>query len=73
MTEERKRIHYILQIIKKMTSWTVDEVCNWLSNLSLEQYCESFRENAIDGTELFNMTAETLANDLCIGKPWLHL
>ena len=56
-----------------MTSWTVDEVCNWLSNLSLEQYCESFRENAIDGTELFNMTAETLANDLCIGKPWLHL
>ena len=52
-----------------MTSWTVDEVCNWLSNLSLEQYCASFRENAIDGTELFNVTAEILANDLCIGKP----
>ncbi len=50
-----------------MTSWTVDEVCNWLSNLSLEQYCESFRENEIDGTELFNISAETLANDLCIG------
>ncbi|CAB3978294.1 WD repeat, SAM and U-box domain-containing 1-like [Paramuricea clavata] len=53
--------------VKKMTSWTVDEVCNWLSNLNLEQYCACFRENEIDGTELFNITAEILANDLCIG------
>ena len=50
-----------------MTSWTVDEVCNWLSNLNLGQYCACFRENEIDGTELFNITAEILANDLCIG------
>ena len=53
--------------VKMMTSWTVDEVCSWLSSLSLEQYCEGFRENEIDGTELFNISAETLANDLCIG------
>lgn len=51
-----------------MNSWTVDEVCNWLSDLSLDQYGQVFRENAIDGTELFNITAETLANDLAIGK-----
>lgn len=52
---------------RKMTSWTLDEVCKWLIDLSLDQYCEIFRENAIDGTELFNITAETLANDLGIG------
>jgi hypothetical protein len=54
-----------------MKSWTVDDVCTWLSGLSLEQYCESFRENEIDGTELFNISAETLANDLCIGTFYL--
>lgn len=53
--------------VKKMASWTLDEVCNWLSNLNLDQYCQIFRENEIDGTELFNINAETLANDLCIG------
>ena len=49
-------------------AWTVDDVCNWLTSLNLELYCERFRENAIDGTELFNITAELLVNDLCIGK-----
>ena len=51
-----------------MNSWSVDEVCKWLNDLTLDQYCEIFRENAIDGAELVNITAETLANDLGIGK-----
>ncbi|XP_046846057.1 WD repeat, SAM and U-box domain-containing protein 1-like [Xenia sp. Carnegie-2017] len=53
--------------VKKLVAWTVDDVCIWLTNLNLELYCERFRENAIDGTELFNITAELLVNDLCIG------
>lgn len=37
-------------------------------SLDLELYCESFRENAIDGVELSNMTGEVLASDLGIGE-----
>ena len=43
-------------------------MCGWLISLELELYCETFRENAIDGQELFNMTSETLASDLGIGE-----
>lgn len=42
-------------------------MCSWLISLELELYCETFRQNAIDGQELFNMTSETLASDLGIG------
>ncbi|CAH3183694.1 unnamed protein product [Porites lobata] len=52
---------------KKLVTWSTDEVCSWLISLELELYCETFRQNAIDGQELFNMTSETLASDLGIG------
>lgn len=52
---------------KKLVTWNTDEVCSWLISLELELYCETFRQNAIDGQELFNMTSETLASDLGIG------
>ena len=47
--------------------WTVDDVCKWLESLGMEQYCESFRQNEIDGTELSNLGNDTLATDLGIG------
>lgn len=53
---------------KKLVTWSTDEVCSWLISLELELYCETFRQNAIDGQELFNMTSETLASDLGIGE-----
>ena len=53
---------------KKLVTWSVDEVCSWLISLDLELYCESFRQNAIDGMELSNMTGEILASDLGIGE-----
>ena len=43
-------------------------MCSWLISLELELYCETFRQNAIDGQELFNMTSETLSSDLGIGE-----
>ena len=49
-------------------TWSVTEVCSWLISLDLELYCESFRQNAIDGVELSNMTGEVLASDLGIGE-----
>ena len=53
---------------KKLVTWSVDDVCSWLTSLDLELYCESFRQNAIDGVELSNMTGEVLASDLGIGE-----
>ena len=53
---------------KKLVTWSVEEVCSWLVSLDLELYCESFRQNAIDGMELSNMTGEILATDLGIGE-----
>ena len=53
---------------KKLVTWSVEEVCSWLVSLDLELYRESFRQNAIDGMELSNMTGEILATDLGIGE-----
>nr|XP_058954855.1 WD repeat, SAM and U-box domain-containing protein 1-like isoform X1 [Pocillopora verrucosa] len=52
---------------KKLVTWSIDDVCSWLISLDLDIYCESFRQNAIDGMELSNMTSEVLASDLGIG------
>lgn len=46
----------------------MDEVCTWLDSIGLKQYEEAFRNNAIDGAELFNLTLEMLVDDLKIGK-----
>ena len=43
-------------------------MCSWLISLDLELYCETFRQNAIDGVELSNMNSEILASDLGIGE-----
>ena len=45
----------------------MDEVCSWLETLGMEQYCDSFRQNELDGTELSNLGNDTLATDLGIG------
>lgn len=68
----KKVIHFSFQEPKKqrkkLVTWSVEEVCSWLISLDLELYCESFRQNAIDGLELSNMTGEVLASDLGIGE-----
>ena len=53
---------------KKLATWSTEDVCRWLVSLDLELYCESFRQNAIDGEELSHMEGEVLASDLGIGK-----
>ncbi|KAK3746970.1 hypothetical protein QZH41_002523 [Actinostola sp. cb2023] len=52
---------------KLLAKWSVDEVCSWLNTIGLKEYEESFRNNAIDGVELSNLTMEMLIDDLKIG------
>eukprot|EP00111_Clytia_hemisphaerica_P015432 TCONS_00045583-protein len=52
---------------KLIRNWSIDDVCDWLKELSLDQYCEVFRYNAIDGIELAQLTDHTLLNALQIG------
>ncbi|XP_032233884.2 WD repeat, SAM and U-box domain-containing protein 1 isoform X2 [Nematostella vectensis] len=52
---------------KRLVTWTVEEVCTWLESIGLAQYSEVFRNNAIDGHELSNMTGNVLLTDLTIG------
>lgn len=37
---------------KHISEWTVDDVCNWLEDLGLSMYEESFRDNEISGEHL---------------------
>lgn len=57
---------------KLLIKWTLEEVCSWLESIGLKQYEESFRNNAIDGAELFNLTMEILVDDLKIGKASMY-
>lgn len=45
-------------------SWTVDDVVDWLRVLSLHQYQDSFRDGAVDGPFLSQITDDDLLNIL---------
>eukprot|EP00912_Choanoflagellata_sp_UC4_P001223 UC4_evm2s764 len=51
---------------KNPLEWTVDEVCDWLSDLKVDP--ASFRENDIDGALLLELDDEILREDLEISK-----
>lgn len=48
--------------------WSEDDVSAWLCAQGLEDLTGLFRMNNIDGRELLNLTKESLADDLKIGK-----
>lgn len=48
--------------------WTVDDVQTWLHKISMEEYCEKFKDEEIDGIALSNLTNNYLKNDLDIIK-----
>ena len=48
-------------------SWSTEEVGDWLQQIDLGQYKDTFVSNAIDGTELCNMTNKMLI-DLGVSK-----
>ena len=45
---------------KPLELWSTDDVSTWLSELSLDQYRESFLENEISGIHLSEMTKDDL-------------
>ncbi|XP_066931798.1 uncharacterized protein [Clytia hemisphaerica] len=57
--------------VKQLDSWTVEDVCDWLKDISLEEYCELFRFHAIDGVELLEQNEESLVDALKI-EPFGH-
>lgn len=45
----------------RVSEWSIDQVCDWLKTvLDLQEYCESFQSNAIDGQELVNIDNRSL-------------
>lgn len=48
--------------------WSEDDVSAWLCAHDLKDLVGVFKMNNIDGRELLNLTKESLADDLKIGK-----
>lgn len=48
--------------------WSEDDVSTWLCAQDLKDLVDVFKMNNIDGRELLNLTKESLADDLKIGK-----
>ncbi|PIK48526.1 putative WD repeat, SAM and U-box domain-containing protein 1 [Apostichopus japonicus] len=49
---------------KPLLTWSPDDVANWLQEIGLDQYADSFKEQLIDGEEIQNLTNESLSQDL---------
>jgi len=49
-----------------LTSWGVDDVCQWLNSEGLGRFMDTFRENAVDGECLLSLDNNLLKNDLGI-------
>lgn len=54
--------------MKDVGDWDIKDVNQWLADLGMGQYIETFQQHAIDGTELVTLSAESLERDLGIGK-----
>ncbi|XP_070536971.1 WD repeat, SAM and U-box domain-containing protein 1-like [Ptychodera flava] len=50
--------------VKQLHEWSVEDVCEWLKEMGLEQHVAQFQRNEIDGQELSTLTKEILTNDL---------
>ena len=48
----------------RVESWSINDVSNWLGSISLSQYQSAFKEGAVDGTFLCELTDEDLRNTL---------
>uniref|UniRef100_A0A8D1J911 NAD(+) hydrolase SARM1 n=1 Tax=Sus scrofa TaxID=9823 RepID=A0A8D1J911_PIG len=51
-------------ILPCVASWKEAEVQTWLQQIGFSQYCESFREQQVDGDLLLRLTEEELQTDL---------
>lgn len=49
---------------KPVLSWKVEDVSRWLHSLQLSNYCDTFREQSVDGTLLLHLTETDMAEEL---------
>lgn len=61
------RIAPVTNTSASVSSWTVDDVCHWLSSMALNKHAQTFRDNDIDGYELLHLDKETMEKELRIG------
>lgn len=53
---------------RPVVDWTIDEVIQYVEYQGLGHVADKFRDNAIDGSVLVDLTAEDLCNDLGLQK-----
>ena len=51
------------------STWTVDDVSEWIGEMGLPQYKNAFKSHSIDGLALLLLTETDIKNDLSI-KVW---
>eukprot|EP01052_Picozoa_sp_SAG31_P067154 SAG31_NODE_25936_length_451_cov_0.877841_1_plen_134_part_10 len=52
----------------ELTNATVDDVCEWVASLGLDEYTRTFRQHSIDGAQLLELTDDQLRGELGISK-----
>jgi len=45
---------------KQLEDWTLEDILQWLTDKNLRQYCQSFKENDIDGPNLLELNESDL-------------
>jgi len=56
------------RVMVGVSEWTTEEVCEWLRGLDLGHHVGSFREQAITGETLCELTADELKEELGVSK-----
>ncbi len=51
-----------------ITSWSVDDVCQWLLTSGLGKFVDVFRDNIVDGECLLTLDNNLLKDDLKISQ-----
>ena len=51
---------------RNLSNWSMDDVCHWLKSLDLENYEDTFRDNAVDGDCLLMLDSNLLKDELGI-------
>lgn len=57
-----------IESLKDISTWNNEIVCEWLNEIQLTQYVETFRNNNINGYDLCYITSQELLNELNITK-----
>ena len=45
-------IKLFVPLSAEVSDWNSDDVCEWLEDLEMTDYCQAFREEEVDGKQL---------------------